>query len=83
MGSLTKGYIGKEDLAIQENENATETFTRAASTGGTATLTKIPDIWGGKGSPNVASIILSNAAGTVTKRVRLNDTGDDFVFTDP
>ena len=28
-------------------------------------------------------IVLTNAAGTVTKRARLNDAGNDWVFEDP
>ena len=54
MGSLTKGIIGKEDLEIQTNTNAAETFTRLASAGSTLSLTKFPDIWGGTGKISVA-----------------------------
>lgn len=54
MGSLTKGFIGKEDLAIQTNTNAAETFDRTASAGSTIAITKFPDIWDGTGKIAVA-----------------------------
>lgn len=54
MGSLTKGYIGKEDFSIQTNTSTAETFTRSSSTGSTVSLTKIPDIWTGTGKIHVA-----------------------------
>ena len=57
MGSLTKGMIGKQDLEIQYNTNATETFERIASTGSTLELSKFPDIWTGTGKINVAEIV--------------------------
>ena len=56
MGELTKGLIGKQDLSIQYNTNATETFERIASTGGSLELSKFPDIWTGTGKINVAAI---------------------------
>jgi parallel beta-helix repeat protein len=55
-GSLTKGYIGKEDLSIQINTNATETFERLNSVGGTVELKKFPDIWDGIGKINIAKL---------------------------
>ena len=54
MGSLTKNYIGKEDLSIQTNTSAAETFSRLTSAGSTISLTKFPDIWGGTGKIKVA-----------------------------
>jgi len=55
-GSLTKGIIGKEDLSIQTNTSAAETFTRLASAGSTISLTKFPDIWDGTGK--IAALVL-------------------------
>ncbi|MCP4597042.1 hypothetical protein [Neptuniibacter sp.] len=46
MGTITKGLIGKEDLAIQVTEGyPTETFDRTSSAGGTNTITKSPNIY--------------------------------------
>lgn len=45
---------------------------REFTTAGDVTLIKAGD-----------GIILTNAAGTVTKRVRLNDLGDGLLFEDP
>ncbi len=42
MGSLTKGYIGKEDLKIISVAGETTTFSRTSSTGGTVTMKKLP-----------------------------------------
>lgn len=53
-GSLYKNYIGREDLSIQTNTNATESFTRLSSAGSTVTLEKFPDIWDGTGKISVA-----------------------------
>ena len=53
-GSLTKGMIGKEDLNIQTNTSAAETFNRLSSTGSTVSITKMPDIWDGTGKISVA-----------------------------
>lgn len=79
MGSVTKVTIGREDLEIQLNTNATETFQRLGSTGGTLTLEKFPDIWDGTGKIHVAScktnqsdpgdITETVAAGTLTHDV--------------
>lgn len=54
MGSLIKGYLGKEDMNIQTNTSAAETFNRIASTGSTVAITKMPDIWTGTGKISVA-----------------------------
>jgi len=53
-GSLIKRGIGKEDLSIQTNTDATETFDRLGSMGGTQTLEKFPDIWDSTGKIRVA-----------------------------
>ena len=53
-GSLRKVGIGKEDLSIQTNTDATETFDRLGSMGGTQTLEKFPDIWDSTGKIRVA-----------------------------
>ena len=42
MGSLTKGYIGKEDLKIISVAGETITYSRTSSTGGTVTMKKLP-----------------------------------------
>ncbi len=55
-GLIVKGLIGKEDMAIQTNTAANETFTRTASTG-VLSLHKIPDIWDGTGSINIGNFI--------------------------
>lgn len=53
-GSLKKYGIGKEDMSVQTNTDATETFDRLGSMGGTQTLEKFPDIWDGTGKIRVA-----------------------------
>jgi len=63
-GSLKKYGIGREDLTIQTNTNATETFDRLGSMGGTQTLEKIPDIWDGTGYVNCAKISTCNTGAT-------------------
>ena len=78
-GSLKKYGIGKEDFSIQTNTNATETFDRLGSMGGTQTLEKIPDIWDGTGKIYVAQCVTAAtdpgditetiAAGTLTHDV--------------
>lgn len=40
-GTITKGLIGKQDLALMYSGDSAETFTRATSTGYTITLNKI------------------------------------------
>ncbi len=42
MGSLTKGYIGKEDISIISSTTEANTFLRTSSTGGTVTISKLP-----------------------------------------
>ncbi len=72
MGSLTKGLIGKQDLEIQYNTNATESFDRIVSTGSTLALSKFPDIWDGLGKINVAKIETSQTdPGNITETVAL------------
>ena len=53
-GSLYKNLIGKEDMSVQTNTSAAETFNRLASAGSTVSITKVPDIWGGTGKISVA-----------------------------
>ena len=53
MSIITKSHIGKEDLQIQTNADTAETFDRLVSTGGTVTMTKFPDIFGGTGKLNI------------------------------
>ncbi len=55
-GELIKGLIGKEDMAVQVNTAATETFNRTASAGSTVAITKVPDIWNSTGKIAVATI---------------------------
>jgi len=56
-GSLKKYGIGREDLTIQTNTNATETFDRLGSMGGT-------HIWDGTGYVNCAKISTCNTGAT-------------------
>jgi len=80
MGSLTKGYIGKEDLSIQVNASATETFTRSASTGSTVTLSKFPDIWEGTGKIKVAQCeTLATDPGDITETIAVGDLTHDVL----
>lgn len=82
MGSLTKGMIGKEDLEIQFNVNATETFDRIASTGSTLALSKFPDIWTGLGKIKVAKIETSQTdPGDITETVALGTLTHDVLKT--
>lgn len=61
-----KTHIGKEDINIQENTTtASETFSRQTTTGGTITLTKMPDIWDGTGCVDTGKILV-RAADSVT-----------------
>jgi len=91
MGELTKGLIGKQDLSIQYNTNATETFERIASTGSTLELSKFPDIWDGLGKINVASEVATAATittatvttATVTTATITNLTLVNAPATDP
>ena len=59
-GSLRKSLAGKEDLSIQTNASATETFERLNSVGGTVELKKFPDIWGGYGKLNIAKLEIAD-----------------------
>lgn len=80
MGSLTKGYVGKEDLSIQTNTSAAETFTRSASTGGTMTLTKFPDIWTKTGKISVAQCETSATdPGDITETIAAGDLTHDVL----
>ncbi|MBU0907399.1 MAG: hypothetical protein KKE05_04560 [Nanoarchaeota archaeon] len=80
MGLLTKGLIGKEDLNVQTNSNATETFERLSSTGDSVTMKKIPDLWDGLGKLNLASvespIITATTITTSTIETAASDPGD-------
>jgi len=61
-----KTHIGKEDIEVQENTTtANETFSRLTTTGGIITLTKVPDIWDGKGCVDTGKILV-RAADSVT-----------------
>ena len=73
-GELTKGLIGKEDLAVQLNTNAAETFERTSSTGGTIAITKVPDIWDGLGKINVKNATATDVVGATVKQ------GDNYVL---
>ena len=76
-GSLTKAGIGKEDLTIQVNTDATETFDRTGSMGGTQTLEKVPDIWDGTGKIRVAECETSATdPGDITETVGAGLTHD-------
>ena len=44
-----KSHIGKEDMEVQINTDAAETFNRLTSTGESIELYKVPDIWDGTG----------------------------------
>jgi len=64
MGSLTKALLGKDDMEIQTNTNATESFNRTSSTGGTVAIEKVPDIWDGTGKIDVAEVTTDNVTTT-------------------
>jgi len=71
-GSLTKSGIGKEDFSIQTNTDATETFERLGSMGGTQTLYKFPDVWDNTGKLRVAKCETAAAdPGDITETVAL------------
>ena len=61
MTTTYKSHIGKEDFSVQTNINTAETFTRKTSTGGVITMTKMPDIWEGKGCVKVNKILVCAA----------------------
>jgi hypothetical protein len=54
-------HVGKEDLKVQTNTSAAETFTRKTSTGGQNTATKFPDIWDGTGQVITGKILVKAA----------------------
>lgn len=82
MGSLTKGIIGKEDMAVQTNTSAAETFSRLASTGSTVILTKIPDIWDGTGKIAVSKCeTAATDPGDITETVALGTLTHDVLKT--
>lgn len=73
-GSLYKNLLGKEDIAVQTNANAAETFNRLASTGSTVSITKIPDIWDGTGKIAVAQCeTAASDPGDITETVAAGD----------
>jgi hypothetical protein len=86
MGSLTKGIIGKEDLSIQTNTAAAETFSRLASAGSTISLTKIPDIWDGTGKIRVAEArtqhFASHYSSLLTAVSSVNSLTDKILYID-
>ena len=53
-----KTNIGKEDISVQVNTDATETFDRLTTTGSTITLKKLPDIWDGLGKVNTGKVLV-------------------------
>ncbi len=58
MTTTYKSHVGKEDISIQTNVNAAETFQRNTSTGGQIDMTKFPDIWDGTGKPVIGKLIV-------------------------
>lgn len=79
-GNLIKGLIGKEDFSVQTNANATETFDKVSSTGGTQTLKKIPDLWDGTGKVNVAKVVTSATDPTdISETVAAGDLTHDVL----
>jgi hypothetical protein len=76
-GSLKKYGIGKEDLSVQVNTDATETFDRLGSMGGTQTLEKFPDIWDSTGKIRVAQCqTAATDPGDITETVATGLTHD-------
>ena len=53
-----KSHIGKEDIKVQVNTDAAETFNRLTSTGETISMTKMPDIWDGTGRVNTGKVLV-------------------------
>lgn len=81
-GSLSKGMIGKEDLNIQTNTAAAETFNRTASAGSTVSITKVPDIWGGTGKIAVAKCeTAATDPGDITETIALGTLTHDVLKT--
>lgn len=82
MGLLTKSLIGKEDLNVQTNTDATETFDRVSSTGDTVTMKKIPDLWDGLGKISVAEVETSATdPGDIAETVALGTLTHDVLKT--
>ena len=80
MGTLTKGLMGREDFNVQQNTNATESFNRASSTGGTVAIEKMPDIWDGLGHIHVAECKTSATdPGDITETVAAGDLTHDVL----
>jgi len=81
-GSLRKVGIGKEDLSIQTNTDATETFDRLGSMGGTQTLEKFPDIWDSTGKIRVAQCqTVATDPTDITETVALGTLTHDILKT--
>jgi hypothetical protein len=81
-GSLKKYSIGKEDMSVQTNTDATETFDRLGSMGGTQTLEKIPDIWDSTGKIRVAQCQTSATdPGDITETIAAQDLTHDVLKT--
>jgi hypothetical protein len=61
--STTKheSHLGKEDIKIQTNTSAAETFTRRTSTGASITVTKVPDLWDGTGQLIIGKMLVKAA----------------------
>ena len=79
-GSLYKNYIGREDLSIQTNTNATESFSRLSSAGSTVSLEKFPDIWDGTGKISVAECETSATdPGDITETIALGTLTHDVL----
>ena len=56
-----EAHIGKEDIKIQGNTSAAETFTRRTSTGAEITLYKVPDMWDGTGLFTIGKMLVKAA----------------------
>ena len=82
MGSLTKALLGKDDMEIQTNTNATESFNRTSSTGGTVAIEKVPDIWDGTGKIDVADIASTAATITTITATTITEGGSGLIKGD-
>ena len=82
-GSLKKYGIGREDMCVQTNTNATETFDRLGSMGGTQTLEKVPDIWDGTGFVNCGKVSVTGLTdpGDITETVAAGTLTHDVLKT--
>jgi len=79
-GSLKKYGIGKQDLSIQTNTNAAETFDRLGSLGGTQAITKFPDIWDSTGKIRVAQCqTVATDPGDITETIAAQDLTHDVL----